>query len=142
MQVPVPNVVGQPVATATAALQNAGFVVNSTTAASPTVANGAVISTNPPADTERAKGSAVQLVVSTGKPQVAIPSLVGDTPTLAGQALGALGLKVYQANEPVGVGARRRGDPDEPAVRESGADRLARSPSSSPPGYPRSPSPT
>ena len=100
VQVPVPNVVGQPVAAATTALKNAGFVVNSATASSPTVTNGAVISTNPPANTERAKGSAVQLVVSTGKPLVAIPYLVGDTPTLAGQTLGALGLKVYQANDP------------------------------------------
>jgi serine/threonine-protein kinase len=100
MQVPVPNVVGQTVAAAAAALKNVGFVVNSTTAASPTVANGSVISTNPPANTERAKGSAVQLVVSTGKPLVPIPYLVGDTPTLAGQTLGALGLKVYQANDP------------------------------------------
>jgi serine/threonine-protein kinase len=100
VQVPVPNVVGQPVAAATAALKNAGFVVNSTTASSPTVANGSVISTNPPANTERAKGSAVQLVVSTGKPLVSIPYLAGDTPTLAGQTLGALGLKVYQANDP------------------------------------------
>jgi serine/threonine-protein kinase len=99
VQVPVPNVVGQPEATATATLKDAGFEVNKTTAASPTVAAGTVISTNPPAHTSRAKGSAVQLVVSTGKPQVTIPYLVGETPTQAGQTLGALGLKVYQSNE-------------------------------------------
>lgn len=99
MQFPVPNVVGQSQAAATTALKNAGFVVNVTTAPSATVTNGEVISTNPPAHTQRAKGSAVQLVVSTGKPLVGIPYLVGDTPTQAGQTLGALGLKVYQANE-------------------------------------------
>jgi serine/threonine-protein kinase len=99
VQVPVPNVVGQTQSAATTALKNAGFVVNVATATSPTVANGYVISTSPPAQTRRAKGSAVQLVVSTGKPVVAIPYLVGDTPAQAGQTLGALGLKVYQANE-------------------------------------------
>ena len=99
VQVAVPNVVGQPQAAATTALKGAGFVVNVSSAASPTVATGNVITTNPPANTQRAKGSAVQLVVSTGKPQVTIPYLVGDTPAQAGQTLGALGLKVYQANE-------------------------------------------
>jgi serine/threonine-protein kinase len=100
VQVPVPNVVGQPEAAAMTTLKNAGFVVNATSASSPTVANGLVISTNPPAHTQRAKGSAVQLVVSTGKPLVAIPYLVGDTPAQAGQTLGALGLKVDQSSEP------------------------------------------
>jgi eukaryotic-like serine/threonine-protein kinase len=93
-QVPVPNVVGQSQAAATAALKTAGFVVTVNTAASTTVPAGSVISTNPPSGTKRAKGSAVQLVVSSGKPLVPIPPLVGDTPSVAGQALGAIGLKV------------------------------------------------
>jgi serine/threonine-protein kinase len=94
VQVPVPNVAGQPEATAASTLQQAGFVVTSTTTTSNTVPAGSVIGTNPPAGTKRAKGSQVQLVVSTGKQQVAIPSLVGQTPAAAGQALGELGLVV------------------------------------------------
>jgi eukaryotic-like serine/threonine-protein kinase len=95
----VPNVVGQPVAQATTALQGAGFVVNMTEQASTTVAQGVVISTNPPAGQSAGQGSAVQLVVSNGKPQVTIPSLVGQDPATAGQELGALGLKVTTQNE-------------------------------------------
>jgi len=97
--VAVPNVVGQPVNQATAALQAAGFVVNSTQQASTTVAQGIVISTNPPAGHSAGQGSAVQLVVSSGKPQVSIPSLVGQDPATAGQELGSLGLKVTTQNE-------------------------------------------
>jgi serine/threonine-protein kinase len=99
--VAVPDVVGQPQATATATLHNAGFVVTTTTAASPSVPEGNVISTSPPAGTERPKGSQVQIAVSSGKQKVQIPSLVNDTPSQAGQALGALQLVVgSQVNEP------------------------------------------
>jgi eukaryotic-like serine/threonine-protein kinase len=108
-------VVGQPQAAATTALDNKGFVVNAIAATSNTVLPGIVISTNPPAGTERAKGSAVQLVVSSGKQQVPIPSLVGQTPSAAGQTLGQLGLKVgNQVNEPsstVPFGQVTRTDP-------------------------------
>jgi serine/threonine-protein kinase len=100
VQVAVPNVVGQPQAAATTALHDAGFVVNAIPATSNTVPAGVVISTNPPAGTQRAKGSAVQLVVSSGQQQVQIPSLVGQTPSAAGQTLGQLGLTVgSQVNE-------------------------------------------
>jgi serine/threonine-protein kinase len=94
LQVTVPNVLNQPQAAATATLQQAGFVVTSTPAASPTVAAGNVISTNPPVGQSAAKGSVVRLVVSTGKQQVKIPSLVGQTPSEAGATLGNLGLTV------------------------------------------------
>jgi serine/threonine-protein kinase len=115
VQVAVPNVVGQPEAAATLALQHAGFVVTQTTATSNTVAAGSVISTNPPAGTKRAKGSQVQLVVSSGKQQVTIPPLVGQTPSAAGQDLGQLGLVVGdQVSEPstsVQFGRVTRTDP-------------------------------
>ena len=97
--VPVPNVVGQPVAQATTTLEQAGFVANTTQQASTTVAQGVVISTNPPAGQSAGQGSAVQVVVSTGKPQVTIPPVVGEDPATAGQQLGALGLKVTTLNE-------------------------------------------
>jgi serine/threonine-protein kinase len=115
VQVVVPNVAGQSQAAATTTLQNDGFVVNTTTATSTTVPAGTVISTNPAAGTHQAKGSAVQLVVSTGKPQVQIPSLVGQSPSAAGQTLGQLGLEVgNQINEPstsVAAGKVTRTDP-------------------------------
>jgi serine/threonine-protein kinase len=115
VQVPIPNVANQPQAAAAAALQQAGFVVTSTSTTSNTVPAGYVINTNPPAGTKRAKGSAVQLVVSTGKQQVPIPSLVGQTPSAAGQELGAAGLVVGdQVSEPsttVQFGQVTRTDP-------------------------------
>ena len=115
VQVHVPNVVGKPQAVATSTLHTAGFVVNTTTATSPTVPSGTVISTNPAAGTARAKGSAVQLVVSSGKQQVTIPSLVGQTPSAAGQTLGQLGLTVgnqtNEASATVPAGEVTRTDP-------------------------------
>ncbi len=114
-QVPVPNVAGQTQAAAQTALKTAGFVVTVDSTTSATVPAGTVISTNPPAGTKRAQGSEVQLVVSTGKPTVSIPSLVGDTPSAAGQALGALGLKVGsqvdEASTSVPAGAVTRTSP-------------------------------
>jgi eukaryotic-like serine/threonine-protein kinase len=99
--VKVPNVIGRSQTAATAVLDRDGFVVNVTTATSNTVTDGNVISTNPSAGTLRAPGSAVQLVVSTGKETVSIPPLVGQTPSAAGQALGAAGLTVgSQINQP------------------------------------------
>jgi serine/threonine-protein kinase len=98
--VDIPNVVGEPQQQATTTLQDAGFKVTPSTASSTTVQPGLVISTNPPASTPRPKGSTVQIVVSTGLPQVTIPSLVGQTPVAATQQLVGLGLTVTQANEP------------------------------------------
>jgi len=111
----IPNVAGQTVAAATTNLDNAGFVVTQTTAASNTVTSGDVIRTNPPAGSTQGKGSAVQLVVSSGKQQVQIPSLVGQTPSAAGQALGALqltvGNQVNEASATVPVGEVTRTSP-------------------------------
>ena len=112
--VQVPDVTGKTQAAATAVLQQAGFTVNVTQQNSDTVAQGLVISTNPPAGTTVGKSSAVQLVVSSGKQQVQIPSLVNQTPGAAGQALGQLGLTVQQTNEPsssVQAGYVTRTDP-------------------------------
>jgi serine/threonine-protein kinase len=99
-QVAVPNVVGQPANTAAVALQRAGFTPVATPAASSnTVPAGDVISTNPAGGQMAPQGSVVKYVVSTGKPVVTIPSLVGQSPATAGQQLGALQLIVDQARE-------------------------------------------
>ena len=65
--VSVPNVVGQTQAAATTSLTNAGLTLGTvTTASSPTVPAGSVISQNPVGGTSVPVGSAVNLTVSTG----------------------------------------------------------------------------
>ncbi len=98
--VPVPNVVNLGQGAAEKKLHDAGFKVNTTLANSSTVKAGNVISTNPPPGQPAAKGSVVQLMVSTGKKQVQIPTLVNDDPGTAGSVLGALQLTVVQSPEP------------------------------------------
>jgi hypothetical protein len=70
----VPDVVGQPQATAEANIIAATLVVGSvTTAHSPTVPSGSVISQNPIGGMNAAPGSAVDLVISLG-PEPAVPA--------------------------------------------------------------------
>ncbi len=64
----VPNVVGQTQAAATTAITTAGLALGTvTTQSSPTVPAGTVISQNPAAGTNVVAGSAVNLVVSSGR---------------------------------------------------------------------------
>ncbi|WP_149203433.1 transglycosylase domain-containing protein [Actinotalea subterranea] len=72
----VPNVVGQPVASAQSTLQGAGFVVTTTQQTSATVPQGQVISQNPGSGTSAAPGSTVTLVVSSGTGVVEPPPVV------------------------------------------------------------------
>jgi beta-lactam-binding protein with PASTA domain len=97
--VTVPSVNGDDQADAASKLEAAGFTVTPVTANSDTVAQGLVVSTNPAGGAQAGKGSAVQITVSTGKAQVVIPSLVGQSPTAAGTALGNLGLQPTQMTE-------------------------------------------
>jgi kumamolisin len=95
IQVAVPNVVGDTQAAATTAITGAGLVVGTvTTASSPTVASGNVISESPIAGTSVSSGSAVNLVVSTGAAPVAVPNVVGDTQAAASTAITGAGLVV------------------------------------------------
>src|SRR5207249_12263576 len=72
-QVRVRDVVGQTQAAATSAITGAGLTVGTVTMqSSSTVASGSVISESPAAGTSVAKGSAVNLVVSSGPAQVEI----------------------------------------------------------------------
>lgn len=69
--VPVPDVVNQTQANATAAITGASLTLGGvTTASSTTIASGNVISQNPAAGAMRAPGTAVSLVVSSGPPVV------------------------------------------------------------------------
>src|SRR5881275_222472 len=94
--VPVPNVVGQTQAAATSAISAAALTVGTVTQqSSTTVASGNVISESPAAGTSVAKGSAVNLVVSSGAPaptQVAVPNVVGETEAAATSAITGAGL--------------------------------------------------
>jgi hypothetical protein len=91
----VPNVVGQTQAAASTAITTAGLVVGTVTnAASNTVPSGSVISESPVAGTMVDPGSAVNLVVSSGPPQVAVPNVVGQTQAAATTAITGAGLVV------------------------------------------------
>lgn len=99
--IPVPTTLaGQSQADATTVLTTLGLTVGSVTQASSlTVPEGAVISSTPASGT-LLPGQAVSLVVSTGKPIVAVPALSGSSvASFAGaqSALSALGLVAAQS---------------------------------------------
>jgi serine/threonine-protein kinase len=78
--VPVPDVAGQDVFAANAALGAAGLQVSATVdTPSDTVPRGRVIGTDPPAGSPVPKGSAVRLLISSGPDLVDVPSMVGRT---------------------------------------------------------------
>jgi probable HAF family extracellular repeat protein len=90
--IPVPNVVGQTQAAATAAITAAGLILGMvTTQPSKTVAPGSVISQNPSAGADVAPGATVNLVVSSGIP---VPNVVGQTQAAATTAITGAGLTV------------------------------------------------
>ncbi len=91
----VPNVVGQTQAAAEAAIVAADLAVGSvTTENSATVAEGDVISQNPAGGSSVAPGSSVDLVVSAGPDDVAVPNVVGQTQAAAEAAIVAADLAV------------------------------------------------
>jgi beta-lactam-binding protein with PASTA domain len=93
--VAVPNVVGMTQAAASSAITAANLTVGTVTMqASSTVASGSVISENPVAGTIVSSGSAVNIVVSTGPGQVAVPNVVGQMQAAASSAITAAGLTV------------------------------------------------
>jgi len=91
----VPNVVNATQAAATTAITGAGLVVGAvTTATSTTVPAGSVISQNPIAGVQVAKGSAVALVVSSGSVLVTVPNVVNATQAAATSTITGAGLVV------------------------------------------------
>jgi beta-lactam-binding protein with PASTA domain len=89
--VAVPNVVGLTQTAATTTLTNADFVTTSSSANSPTVPIGNVISQNPAAGTIRNFGSSVNIVVALG---ALVPNVVGASQTAGTNTLTAAGLTV------------------------------------------------
>src|SRR5438128_2748229 len=92
-RIPVPDVTGQAQAAAETALRSTGLTVGTvTTASSSAVAAGNIISTTPPAGTMAPPGSPVDLNVSSGPAQIAVPDVTGFTQTAAETALRSTGL--------------------------------------------------
>jgi beta-lactam-binding protein with PASTA domain len=97
-QVDLPNVVGQPLAQAQAALQQLGLTVQ-TTEQEATQPAGTVLAQDPaPGKVDAA--SAVKLTVSKGVGQVGIPNVNGLDVVSATSQLSAAGLAVKQSQEP------------------------------------------
>jgi eukaryotic-like serine/threonine-protein kinase len=91
-QVKVPNVALYDQVRATAALKDAGFVVESETVPNDNVQEGRIVGTDPPIDTLLDKGAKVKLIISGGVAQVDLPNLVGLTEADARAKIQALGM--------------------------------------------------
>jgi serine/threonine-protein kinase len=98
-QVAIPQVVGLTVSSARGRLSKAGLQASEREQNSDTVAQGRVISVSPPEGQKVDKGSSVTLVVSSGKPQVAVPDVVGKSFDEAQSNLQAAGFKVTRTDK-------------------------------------------
>jgi hypothetical protein len=91
----IPNVVNESLPIATVNLDNAGFIVGAITSTpSGIIIAGNVVSQNPVGGTTALAGTAVNLVLSSGLPQLTIPDLFGLTESQATTLLLSLGLGV------------------------------------------------
>lgn len=91
----VPNVVGKDEATARAAIEAAGLTVGTVTeSSSDTVTSGLVISQTVAANTKTAKGTKVNLVLSSGPSSVKVTDVIGHEQSRAEQELAAAGFQV------------------------------------------------
>jgi tRNA A-37 threonylcarbamoyl transferase component Bud32 len=92
---------------ASAALTGAGLEVDRQTATSTTVPAGRVVSMDPAPGSSVAEGSAVHVLVSTGRPKVTVvaSSYTGKSPTAVRTALTGLGLKPVLAYDGRGSAA-------------------------------------
>lgn len=89
--VPVPNVVGMPLATASATLVAAGFVPGTVTSTTSILVPGGSIISQSVTGTAL-YGTTVNMVESSGLPTVTVPNVVGDTVSAASAALVAANL--------------------------------------------------
>ncbi len=90
----VPNVVGMPRPDAKAALADVGLTIGEVQTAADTSPKSTVLSQEPAGDSEAPKGSAVDLIVSSGPPMSTIPEVKDQPAAEAQAALEAEGLVV------------------------------------------------
>ncbi|HVD27226.1 MAG TPA: PASTA domain-containing protein, partial [Mycobacteriales bacterium] len=102
--VAVPNVVGQPVDQAKAAVTEAGLEPQVREKFDETVPAGTVISQSPEGNTTAGKGSVLKLVVSKGPPLVDVPDVKGKNVTEAQALITAAGLVPSVQQLPGGPG--------------------------------------
>ena len=89
----VPNVIGETQSAASATIAAADLTLGAVSSqSSTTVPSGSVVSENPAAGGRASSGSAVNLVVSSGPPQVVVPNVVGATQSIATTAIANAGL--------------------------------------------------
>ena len=99
-EVTVPNVVGKDEATARAAIEAAGLTVGTVTeSSSDTVTSGLVISQTVAANTKTAKGTKVNLVLSSGPSSVKVTDVIGHEQSRAEKELTAAGFQVSVKQE-------------------------------------------
>jgi beta-lactam-binding protein with PASTA domain/predicted Ser/Thr protein kinase len=99
-EVTVPNVLDQTEASARAELENAGFDVQASTAPSDETPEGLVISQTPAPGEKAAKGSTVQIVLSTGPDTVTVPNVEGQEENSAKEELEDAGFEVQVEEQP------------------------------------------
>ncbi|MDQ3756857.1 MAG: Stk1 family PASTA domain-containing Ser/Thr kinase [Actinomycetota bacterium] len=112
--VKVPSVAGEGVEEAVDTLRAAGFEVQQTSQADAEAPAGRVLSQDPRGGQEAPKGSVVKLVVSSGKPKVVVPNVVGKDETPAKDEILNANLKVRtleEASSTVADGKVIRTDP-------------------------------
>lgn len=93
----VPDVSNKPIAEARSELQAAGFTIGTETEVyNPDVEAGNVVSTDPAAGVQAAKGSSVNITISKGTEQVTVPDLRGMSADEAQRVLASYGLNGQQ----------------------------------------------
>lgn len=98
-KVTVPDVTNKPIAQARTTLEQAGFKVGTETEVySSTVSTGNVVSTDPQAGEQAAKGSTIKINVSKGTEQITVPDLKGKSADDAQKALSEAGLNGQQGD--------------------------------------------
>lgn len=95
----VPDVSNKPIAEARSELQAAGFTIGTETEVyNPDVEAGNVVSTDPAAGVQAAKGSSVNITISKGTEQVTVPDLRGMSADGAQRVLASYGLNSQQGD--------------------------------------------
>jgi eukaryotic-like serine/threonine-protein kinase len=121
--VTIPGLIGRGYKEATALLDAANLRHSVDLQTSDVVSKGLVISSEPPEGTSVPQQSLVKLIVSSGPPARAVPDVVGQNATDAGNALQSAGFKVnpvYQPSNTVDRNVVISTDPSAGVVRPAG----------------------